>query len=262
MGVMIKAYRKTDNTTVVASTTVASNAWSMTLPLSTNSVNNFVVIAEDGAGNTADAVDVATITHATSPPPPPNPTTPTPTPEPGDYFFEDNNATPDSTGSERVIKVPVKDGQGDVASTAEISTDTSLTPQRTVEDSKVSLAVDVTDQAGDTKSLNTHITNTGEVGGEVSGNDDTTSFNSAATDTQAKMLADGSIETKTKAQKTDEQRQVQAVTVTSLLHSDKADVKIENAQGEISQLDVKLANSKTSISADGLTQLGNPVTKW
>ncbi len=257
-GVTVKTYVDADNdgaadsASVLGSSVVVANAWSITLTLAANSGNNFVVVAEDSAGNTSNAVDVVTITHTTPPPPAPNPT---PTPDPSDDFFEDNNASTDSAESNRVIKVPLKDGQGDITSTAEISTDTSLTPQRTVEENKVSLAVDVTDQSGDVKSLNTNITNTGEVGGEVSGNGDTTSFNSTATDTQAKMLADGTIETKTKAQKTDAQGQVQRVTVTTLLHSDKAEVKVENAQGEVSQLDVKLANSKTSISADGLTQL-------
>ena len=55
-----------DNSTVLASAEVGSvttGIWSLTVPLTGNTANNFVVIAKDKAGNVSTAVDVATITQ-------------------------------------------------------------------------------------------------------------------------------------------------------------------------------------------------------
>ncbi|MGY5798275.1 Ig-like domain-containing protein [Rheinheimera faecalis] len=55
-----------DNSTVLASAEVGSvttGIWSLTVPLTTNTANNFVVIAKDKAGNVSAAVDVATVTQ-------------------------------------------------------------------------------------------------------------------------------------------------------------------------------------------------------
>ena len=55
-----------DNSTVLASAEVGivtTGIWSFAAPLTTNTENNFVVIAKDKAGNVSTAVDVATITQ-------------------------------------------------------------------------------------------------------------------------------------------------------------------------------------------------------
>lgn len=55
-----------DNSTVLASAevgAVTTGIWSFAAPLTTNTENNFVVIAKDKAGNVSSAVDVATITQ-------------------------------------------------------------------------------------------------------------------------------------------------------------------------------------------------------
>jgi large repetitive protein len=55
-----------DNSTVLASAevgTVTTGIWSFNAPLTTNTENNFVVIAKDKAGNVSAAVDVVTITQ-------------------------------------------------------------------------------------------------------------------------------------------------------------------------------------------------------
>ncbi len=55
-----------DNSTVLASAevgTVTTGIWSFNAPLTTNTENNFVVIAKDKAGNVSTAVDVVTITQ-------------------------------------------------------------------------------------------------------------------------------------------------------------------------------------------------------
>jgi hypothetical protein len=55
-----------DNSTVLASAevgTVTTGIWSFNAPLTTNTENNFVVIAKDKAGNVSTALDVVTITQ-------------------------------------------------------------------------------------------------------------------------------------------------------------------------------------------------------
>lgn len=55
-----------DNATVLASAEVGSvttGIWSLTVPLTANTANNFVVIAKDKAGNVSAPVDVATVTQ-------------------------------------------------------------------------------------------------------------------------------------------------------------------------------------------------------
>ncbi|MCE7996431.1 MAG: T9SS type A sorting domain-containing protein, partial [Roseivirga sp.] len=52
-----------DNATVLTSTTVSGNAWSLTANLTGDAANNFVVQAADAAGNTSAQVDVPTITE-------------------------------------------------------------------------------------------------------------------------------------------------------------------------------------------------------
>src|SRR5690606_2624650 len=52
-----------DNATILASATVAGGSWNLAAILTANSANNYVVIAEDAAGNISVAVDVPTITH-------------------------------------------------------------------------------------------------------------------------------------------------------------------------------------------------------
>ncbi|SNR17118.1 T9SS type A sorting domain-containing protein [Tenacibaculum jejuense] len=68
-GITIHAYIDTDNngtadnTTSLGSAIVTGNAWSFTVNLTADSVNNFVVQAEDASGNTSTYVDVPTITQ-------------------------------------------------------------------------------------------------------------------------------------------------------------------------------------------------------
>ncbi|GGI78663.1 GlyGly-CTERM sorting domain-containing protein [Shewanella hanedai] len=52
-----------DNNTAISSTTVAANSWSISLTLADNTNTNYVVIAKDDAGNSAQAVDLVTLTH-------------------------------------------------------------------------------------------------------------------------------------------------------------------------------------------------------
>ncbi|WP_172449301.1 Ig-like domain-containing protein [Bowmanella denitrificans] len=59
-----------DNSTVLASGQVATNAWTLSAPLSIGA-NNFVVVAKDKADNSSAAVDVPTLTRTNSTPPPP-----------------------------------------------------------------------------------------------------------------------------------------------------------------------------------------------
>ncbi len=53
-----------DNTTSLGSATVTGNAWSFAVSLTSDSVNNFVVQAEDTAANTSNNIDVSTITQS------------------------------------------------------------------------------------------------------------------------------------------------------------------------------------------------------
>ncbi|MCE2571193.1 DUF4347 domain-containing protein [Motilimonas eburnea] len=198
--------------------------------------------------------------------PTPEPTAePEPTIEPVDDFFVDNNASVDSDETERVITVPATDNQNGNGVAAEISTDASLIPVRIVEQDKVSLEVVVTNNQGETNSLSSSITNTGEVGGEVSANGQTTSFKSEIIDTQAKMLADGTLSTTTKAESEVEGETKQTV-ITSSLSSGEAKVQVASPEGEVSKLNVALANSQLAISKQGNTELqsqlpnGLPIT--
>jgi len=71
-GVMVEIFADSDNNgiadnaTVLASAAVGavtSGTWSLTVPLTANTANNFVVVVKDKAGNVSAAVDVATITQ-------------------------------------------------------------------------------------------------------------------------------------------------------------------------------------------------------
>ncbi len=66
-----------DNTTSLGSATVSGNAWSFSVNLTADSANNFVVQAEDAAGNTSNDIDVATITEDSTSPADPVVTSPT-----------------------------------------------------------------------------------------------------------------------------------------------------------------------------------------
>ncbi|TCI85346.1 beta strand repeat-containing protein [Tenacibaculum sp. M341] len=73
-GVTVHAYADADNngvadnTTSLGSATVSGNAWSFSVNLNADADNNFVVRAEDSAGNTSSDVDIPTITEdSTSP---------------------------------------------------------------------------------------------------------------------------------------------------------------------------------------------------
>ncbi|MFT5704309.1 MAG: hypothetical protein ACI8SK_000255 [Shewanella sp.] len=52
-----------DNNTAISSTTVAANSWSISLTLADNMSTNYVVIAKDDAENSAQAVNLVTLTH-------------------------------------------------------------------------------------------------------------------------------------------------------------------------------------------------------
>ena len=65
-----------DNTTSLGSATVTANAWSLSLNLTQDNTNNFVVQAEDNAGNISNDVDVPTITEDSTTPADPVVTTP------------------------------------------------------------------------------------------------------------------------------------------------------------------------------------------
>lgn len=68
-GVIVNAYADTnndgtaDNTISLGSATVTGNTWSITVSLTVENNNNFVITAEDAAGNTSNNVDVPTITQ-------------------------------------------------------------------------------------------------------------------------------------------------------------------------------------------------------
>ncbi|MBO3700896.1 S-layer family protein, partial [Roseivirga sp. E12] len=68
-GVTVHAYADADNdgtadnTTSLANAVVSGNAWSLSVNLTADSDNNFVVKATDGAGNESSDVDVPTITE-------------------------------------------------------------------------------------------------------------------------------------------------------------------------------------------------------
>ncbi|NVK42832.1 MAG: cadherin repeat domain-containing protein, partial [Oceanospirillaceae bacterium] len=68
-GATINAYTDSDNngvadnSTSLGSAVVSGGAWSFSVNLSADTDNNFVVVAEDGAGNQSSAVDVSTITE-------------------------------------------------------------------------------------------------------------------------------------------------------------------------------------------------------
>ena len=68
-GVTVHAYADNnndgvaDNTTSLGSSTVSGNSWSFSVSLTADVANNFVVQAEDGAGNVSSDVDVPTITE-------------------------------------------------------------------------------------------------------------------------------------------------------------------------------------------------------
>ncbi|WP_272149914.1 T9SS type A sorting domain-containing protein [Tenacibaculum aiptasiae] len=55
-----------DNSVSLGSNTVSGNSWSFSVNLTQNSINNFVVQAEDDAGNTSSDVDVSTITETSA----------------------------------------------------------------------------------------------------------------------------------------------------------------------------------------------------
>ena len=73
-GVTVHAYADenndgvADNTTSLGSSTVSGNAWSLSVNLTANAANNFVVQAEDAAGNVSSDVDVPTITEDSTDP--------------------------------------------------------------------------------------------------------------------------------------------------------------------------------------------------
>ena len=73
-GVTVHAYADNnndgvaDNTTSLGSSTVSGNAWSFSISLTSDAANNFVVQAEDGAGNVSSDVDVPTITEDSTDP--------------------------------------------------------------------------------------------------------------------------------------------------------------------------------------------------
>ena len=81
-GVVVHAYADTnndgvaDNTTSLGNATVSGNAWSFSVSLTADADNNFVVQAEDAAGNTSNDVDVPTITEDSTNPADPVVTTP------------------------------------------------------------------------------------------------------------------------------------------------------------------------------------------
>ncbi|KAB1155222.1 T9SS type A sorting domain-containing protein [Tenacibaculum aiptasiae] len=81
-GVTVHAYADAnndgtaDNTTSLGSATVSGNAWSLSVNLTADTANNFVVQAEDSAGNTSSNVDVPTITEDSTNPANPIVTTP------------------------------------------------------------------------------------------------------------------------------------------------------------------------------------------
>ncbi|MEC4726955.1 tandem-95 repeat protein [Shewanella sp. D64] len=68
-GVSVSLYSDADNNgvadsnTAVASSVVVANSWNIALTLSDNTNANYVVIAQDDAGNSAQAVDLVTLTH-------------------------------------------------------------------------------------------------------------------------------------------------------------------------------------------------------
>ena len=68
-GVSVSLYSDADNNgvadsnTAVASSVVVANSWNIALILSDNTNANYVVIAQDDAGNSAQAVDLVTLTH-------------------------------------------------------------------------------------------------------------------------------------------------------------------------------------------------------
>lgn len=71
-GVIVEIFADNDNDGVADNATVLASAevggvttglWSLTVPLTANTANNFVVIAKDKAGNVSAAVDVATVTQ-------------------------------------------------------------------------------------------------------------------------------------------------------------------------------------------------------
>ncbi len=71
-GVLVEIFADNDNDGVADNSTVLASAevggvttgiWSLTVPLTANIANNFVVIAKDKAGNVSAPVDVATITQ-------------------------------------------------------------------------------------------------------------------------------------------------------------------------------------------------------
>ena len=73
-GVTVHAYADNnndgvaDNTTSLGSSTVSGNSWSFSVSLTADAANNFVVQAEDGAGNVSSDVDVPTITEDSTDP--------------------------------------------------------------------------------------------------------------------------------------------------------------------------------------------------
>ena len=81
-GVTVHAYADAnndgtaDNTTSLGSATVSGNTWSFSVNLTADTANNFVVQAEDSAGNTSSDVDVPTITEDSTSPANPIVTTP------------------------------------------------------------------------------------------------------------------------------------------------------------------------------------------
>lgn len=52
-----------DNNTEIASSIVTANSWNISLTLTDNTETNYVVIAKDNAGNSAQAVNLVTLTH-------------------------------------------------------------------------------------------------------------------------------------------------------------------------------------------------------
>ncbi|MCL1147928.1 tandem-95 repeat protein [Shewanella marinintestina] len=52
-----------DNNTAVTSSIVTANSWNISLSLADNTETNYVVIAKDSAGNSAQAVNLVTLTH-------------------------------------------------------------------------------------------------------------------------------------------------------------------------------------------------------
>ena len=73
-GVTVHAYADdnndgvADNTTSLGNSTVSGNSWSFSVPLTSDVTNNFVVQAEDAAGNVSSDVDVPTITEDSTDP--------------------------------------------------------------------------------------------------------------------------------------------------------------------------------------------------